>query len=102
MGRITLFSGESEGEESEREWEDGEVDEHDEAQDIQFTRALHENEERNLNQALVEYEGTPNVSDDEMEEARGDRERLEGLIQQKYGKTKEEAREEVDQWLKAA
>ncbi len=42
------------------------------------------------------------LTEDEMEEARGDRERLEGLIQQKYGKTKEEVREEVDEWLKAA
>lgn len=42
------------------------------------------------------------LTDDEMEEASGDRERLEGLIQQKYGKTKEEARQEVDEWMKAA
>ena len=42
------------------------------------------------------------LTDDELEEARGNRERFEGLLQQKYGKTKEEVREEVDRWLEAA
>lgn len=39
------------------------------------------------------------LTDDELTEARGDREAVEGLIQQKYGKTKEEARREVDSWM---
>lgn len=36
------------------------------------------------------------LTDDELEAARGDREQLEGRLQQRYGKTKEEARKEVD------
>jgi uncharacterized protein YjbJ (UPF0337 family) len=39
------------------------------------------------------------LTDDEVTEAQGDREQFEGLIQKKYGKTKEEARQEVDNWL---
>ncbi len=39
------------------------------------------------------------LTDDEVEEAKGDREALEGKIQQKYGKTKEQARDEVDAFL---
>lgn len=39
------------------------------------------------------------LTDDELTEARGDREQVEGLLQQKYGKTKEEARDAVDRWL---
>lgn len=39
------------------------------------------------------------LTDDEITEARGDREQLEGLIQSKYGKAKVEAKEEVDKWL---
>lgn len=42
------------------------------------------------------------LTDDEIDEAAGDREQLEGLIQQRYGKAKEEVREEVDLWLKKA
>ncbi len=38
------------------------------------------------------------LTDDEVQSAAGDRERLEGLIQERYGKTKEEARREVDEW----
>lgn len=36
------------------------------------------------------------LTDDEVEEAKGSEEELLGLIQKKYGKTKEEAREELD------
>ena len=39
------------------------------------------------------------LTDDEVDQAAGDREKFEGLIQQKYGKTKEEVREEVDKFL---
>lgn len=39
------------------------------------------------------------LTDDELDKASGDREQFEGLLQQKYGKTKEEARRDVDQWL---
>lgn len=39
------------------------------------------------------------LTDDELDQAEGDRERLEGSIQERYGKTKEEARQEVDEWL---
>ena len=39
------------------------------------------------------------LTDDEVESAAGDRERLEGLIQERYGTTKEEARREIDDWM---
>lgn len=39
------------------------------------------------------------LTDDELDQAKGDREKLAGKIQQKYGKTKEAAQEEVDQWI---
>lgn len=39
------------------------------------------------------------LTDDDLQEAKGDRAQLEGKLQQKYGKTKEEAREEVDKIL---
>jgi len=39
------------------------------------------------------------LTDDEIAEAKGDREALEGQIQKKYGKSKEEARKDVDRWL---
>ena len=38
------------------------------------------------------------ITDDELAEARGDREQIIGLIQQKYGKAREEAAREVDRW----
>ncbi len=41
------------------------------------------------------------LTDDEVAEVNGDREALEGKIQAKYGKTKEEAKEEVDAFLNA-
>lgn len=40
------------------------------------------------------------LSDDEVDEVGGDREALEGKIQQKYGRTKEEARREVDDFIR--
>ena len=36
------------------------------------------------------------ITDDELDRIDGDRELLEGKIQEKYGRTKEEARREVD------
>lgn len=42
------------------------------------------------------------LTNDELDEAAGNREQLEGLIQERYGKTKEEARAEVNTWLDKA
>ncbi|NVK35131.1 MAG: CsbD family protein [Rhodobacteraceae bacterium] len=39
------------------------------------------------------------LTDDDMDRVEGRRTELAGLIQQKYGKTKEEAEKEVDAWL---
>ncbi len=39
------------------------------------------------------------LTDDEIAQAEGNREKLEGLIQQKYGKTKEEAKTEVNKFF---
>ncbi len=39
------------------------------------------------------------LTNDELDQAGGDRQRLEGLIQERYGKSKDEARQEVDTWL---
>ncbi|PTX54343.1 uncharacterized protein YjbJ (UPF0337 family) [Litoreibacter ponti] len=39
------------------------------------------------------------LTDDELDQAAGEREKIEGLIQQKYGKTKEEAKKEVDAFM---
>lgn len=39
------------------------------------------------------------LTDDEITEVDGDRQALEGKIQAKYGKTKEEAKQEVDDFL---
>ena len=39
------------------------------------------------------------LTDDEVSEVEGKRERLEGKIQQHYGYTKEEAEKAVDDWL---
>ncbi|MGP6087395.1 CsbD family protein [Antarctobacter jejuensis] len=39
------------------------------------------------------------LTDDELEEARGDREQLEGKIQERLGQTKDEARKTVDEIL---
>ncbi len=39
------------------------------------------------------------LTHDELDEAKGDRERLEGIIQKKYGVTREEASRQVDRWI---
>lgn len=39
------------------------------------------------------------LTDDELEEAKGDREQLEGKLQARLGKTKDEAREALDRIL---
>ncbi|SNS52342.1 CsbD family protein [Antarctobacter heliothermus] len=39
------------------------------------------------------------LTDDELEEARGNREQLEGKLQQRLGKSKDEAREALDNIL---
>ncbi|WP_323771459.1 CsbD family protein [Antarctobacter sp.] len=39
------------------------------------------------------------LTDDELEEARGNRDQLEGKLQQRLGKTKDEAREALDSIL---
>ncbi|WP_291733447.1 CsbD family protein [Leisingera sp. F5] len=41
------------------------------------------------------------LTDDELEQAKGEREQLEGLLQQKLGKTKDEARQAVDRMLES-
>ncbi|ASP18783.1 general stress protein CsbD [Antarctobacter heliothermus] len=46
---------------------------------------------------LREAYGT--LTDDELEEARGNREQLEGKLQQRLGKSKDEAREALDSIL---
>jgi uncharacterized protein YjbJ (UPF0337 family) len=39
------------------------------------------------------------LTDDELEQAAGTQEQLEGLIQKRYGKSKEAAKDEVQSWL---
>ncbi|MEY8880267.1 CsbD family protein [Donghicola sp. XS_ASV15] len=39
------------------------------------------------------------LTDDQLDVAAGNRQKLEGEIQEAYGKTKEEAEREVDEWL---
>ena len=39
------------------------------------------------------------LTNDELDRAAGQREQVEGLIQERYGKTKDEVRAEVDKWL---
>lgn len=39
------------------------------------------------------------LTDDELDQAAGNRERMEGLIQEKYGKSKDEAQRELDDWM---
>ncbi|MFP4326396.1 MAG: CsbD family protein [Paracoccaceae bacterium] len=38
------------------------------------------------------------LTDDDLDKAAGNREKLEGLLQQRYGLTKEQAREQLDSW----
>jgi uncharacterized protein YjbJ (UPF0337 family) len=40
------------------------------------------------------------ITEDEMDVIAGQREKLEGTIQRVYGKTKDEAKREVDEWAK--
>jgi uncharacterized protein YjbJ (UPF0337 family) len=52
----------------------------------------------------TEYKGKAQASwgkltDDDLAEVNGDREELAGKIQYRYGKTKEEARDAVNEWL---
>lgn len=42
------------------------------------------------------------LTDDDVDQADGNREKLEGILQEKYGKTKEEVHDEVDAWMKKA
>ena len=42
------------------------------------------------------------LTNDEVAQIDGDREKLEGLIRERYGKTKEEVHDEVEKWLKKA
>lgn len=42
------------------------------------------------------------LTDDELDQAAGRREELVGLVQQKYGQTKEEAERSVDEWMAKA
>lgn len=39
------------------------------------------------------------ITGDELRQVEGNRERLEGLIQERYGKSKSEAQAEVDEWM---
>ena len=39
------------------------------------------------------------LTDDDLDRAAGNREQLEGIIQERYGPTREEAQRSVDQWL---
>ncbi|WP_185802767.1 CsbD family protein [Pontivivens nitratireducens] len=39
------------------------------------------------------------LTDDDLDQAEGNREVLEGKIQERYGKTKEEAKRDVDEWV---
>ena len=40
------------------------------------------------------------LTDDDLERVQGNRDELEGRIQDRYGKSREEARKEVDEWSK--
>lgn len=40
------------------------------------------------------------LTDDDLAVAEGNREQLEGRIQERYGITKEEAKREVDEWMR--
>lgn len=39
------------------------------------------------------------LSDDELSEVEGSRDRLEGKIQERYGYSKEQVKREVDEWI---
>ncbi len=40
------------------------------------------------------------LTEDEVDEAQGNRQKLEGLIQERYGKTQEQVKAEIDDWMK--
>lgn len=46
--------------------------------------------------ALVQW---GKLTDDELDQIEGRQTELAGLIQEKYGKTEEEAKREIDQWM---
>lgn len=39
------------------------------------------------------------LTDDDLARAEGNRDKFEGILQEKYGKTKEEVKSEVDDWM---
>ena len=39
------------------------------------------------------------LSDDDLDKVQGENEKLVGVVQEKYGKSREEAKREVDDWL---
>ena len=39
------------------------------------------------------------LTDDDIDQVQGDAEILQGRIQERYGRTKEQAKEEIDNWL---
>ena len=39
------------------------------------------------------------LTDDELDQAEGRRDRMVGLVQERYGKTREDAEREVDSWM---
>jgi uncharacterized protein YjbJ (UPF0337 family) len=41
------------------------------------------------------------LTDDDMESARGSREKFEGMLQEKFGTAKEKIREEVDEFIRS-
>lgn len=41
------------------------------------------------------------LTDDDVDRAEGNREKLEGILQEKYGKSKDEVEKEVDAWMNA-
>ena len=41
------------------------------------------------------------ITDDEFDQVKGNRERLIGLVQEKYGKKKDDVRKEVDDYFKS-
>jgi uncharacterized protein YjbJ (UPF0337 family) len=41
------------------------------------------------------------LTDDDVDQIQGDAEILQGRIQERYGRTKEQAKEEVDNWLQS-
>lgn len=42
------------------------------------------------------------LTNDDLDTINGDRAKLEGILQERYGKSKEEVQREVDDWLNAA